>query len=103
LFIDLIGLFAKAGIRLPALLRGLEFAQKTYGSLPWRNIIQPSIKLARKGFIVSKDLADEISKNTNHRMLYGSLNSGDTLQLHDLANTLDIVAEFGAEGAISIY
>jgi gamma-glutamyltranspeptidase len=88
---------------LPALLRGLEFAQKTYGSLPWRNIVQPSVKLARKGFVVSKDFADEISGSTNYRMLYGPVNSGDTLQLHDLANTLDIVAEFGAEGAISVY
>ncbi|EZA50899.1 hypothetical protein DMN91_001304 [Ooceraea biroi] len=91
------GSFAEAGIRLPALLRGLEFAQKTYGSLPWRDAVQPSAKLAREGFVVSKDLADEISRSTNHGTLYGSPNPGDTLQLHELASTLDVVAAFGAE------
>ncbi|KAL6263856.1 hypothetical protein P5V15_003937 [Pogonomyrmex californicus] len=79
--------------RLPALLKGLEFAQRSYGNLPWRDIIEPAAKLAREGFVVSKDLADEVSKN---RMLYGPLNPGDILQLQELANTLDTVAEYGA-------
>lgn len=85
---------------MPALLRGLEFAQRTYGSLPWRDVVRPSAKLAREGFVVSKDLADEISRDKNHGMLYGPPTPGDILQLHELADTLDIVAEFGAEGAI---
>lgn len=91
------GSFAEAEIRLPALLRGLEFAQRTYGSLPWRDVVRPSAKLAREGFVVSKDLADEISRDKNHGMLYGPPTPGDILQLHELADTLDIVAEFGAE------
>lgn len=83
---------------MPALLRGLEFAQRSYGTLPWRDIIEPSAKLAREGFVVSKDFVDEVVKNTDYGTLYGPLNPGDTLQLQKLANTLDIVAEYGAKG-----
>ncbi|XP_070153442.1 glutathione hydrolase 7 [Polyergus mexicanus] len=92
------GFFAKAGVRLPALLKGLEFAHILYGNLPWHDVVEPSIKLAREGFVVSKDLVDEISKNTDYGILYnGPLNPGDILQLHGLANTLDMVAEHGVK------
>ncbi|XP_072767225.1 glutathione hydrolase 7 [Anoplolepis gracilipes] len=92
------GFFAKAGIRLPALLKGLEFAHILYGNLPWVDIVKPSAKLAREGFVVSKDLVDEVSKNTDYGMIFnGPLNPGDILQLHELANTLDMVAEYGVK------
>ncbi|XP_032662600.1 glutathione hydrolase 7-like isoform X1 [Odontomachus brunneus] len=91
------GFFAKAEVRLPALLRGLEFAQRSYGTLSWRDIVEPSARLAREGFVVSKDFVDEVLKNTDYGTLYGLLNPGDTLQLQELANTLDIVAEHGAK------
>lgn len=97
-FYNVPGFFAKAGIRLPALLRGLEFAQRSYGTLPWRDIVEPSAKLAREGFVVSKDFVDEVLKNTDYGALYGPLNPGDTLQLQKLADTLDIVAQNGTEG-----
>ncbi|EFN85988.1 Gamma-glutamyltranspeptidase 1 [Harpegnathos saltator] len=91
------GIFAKAGIRLPALLRGLELAQRSYGILPWRDIVKPSANLAREGFVVSKDFVDEVLKNTDYGALYGPLNPGDTLSLQELASTLDIIAEYGTK------
>jgi len=87
---------------LPALLKGLEFAQKSYGNLPWYDVIKPSIELAREGFVVSKDLADELSKNVDYDILY-SVNPGDRLQLHELTRTLDIVAQYGAKGIICCF
>ncbi|XP_011873692.1 PREDICTED: gamma-glutamyltranspeptidase 2-like [Vollenhovia emeryi] len=91
------GFFAEAGIRLPALLKGLEFAQRSYGNLPWRDVVEPVAELARQGFVVSKDLADEVARNTDYEMFYaGPLNPGDRLQLHELTKTLDIVAHYGA-------
>lgn len=98
-----IGFFAKAGIRLPALLKGLEFAHILYGNLPWHDIVEPSAKLARDGFVVSKDLVDEVSRNADYGTHYnGPLNPGDILQLHELANTLDMVAEYGVKGTLCI-
>ncbi|KMQ84763.1 trna-dihydrouridine synthase 4-like protein, partial [Lasius niger] len=91
------GFFAKAGLRLPALLKGLEFAHASYGKLPWHDVVEPSAKLAREGFVVSKDLVDEISKNTDYGMLYNGPSNPCVLQLHELANTLDMVAKYGAK------
>jgi len=87
---------------LPALLKGLEFAQKSYGNLPWHDVIKPSIELAREGFVVSKDLVDEVSKNIDYE-IFNSLNPGDRLQLHELTRTLDIVAHYGAKGIICCF
>lgn len=88
---------------MPALLKGLEFAHILYGNLPWHDIVEPSAKLAREGFVVSKDLVDELSRNTDYGTHYnGPLNPGDILQLHELANTLDMVAEYGVKGTFYV-
>lgn len=88
---------------MPTLLKGLEFAHVSYGNLPWHDVVKPSVKLAREGFVVSKDLVDEVSKNTDSGMLYnGPLNPGDILQLHELANTLDMVAKYGVKGMFHV-
>jgi len=92
--------FVEGEVRLPILLQGLEFVQRSYGSLPWYDVIKPSVKLAREGFVVSKDFVNEISKNAHYGMLYGLLNPGDILRLPELANTLDIVAEYGSKGTV---
>lgn len=103
LFINPICFFAAGDeIHLPILLQGLEFVQKSYGSLPWHDIVKPSVKLAREGFVVSKDFVNEISKNAHYSMLYGSLNPGEILHLPKLADTLDIVAKYGSKGTIQI-
>ncbi|XP_066586447.1 glutathione hydrolase 7-like isoform X2 [Prorops nasuta] len=89
------GTFASINERIPAVLRGLEFALILHGKLSWKEVISPSAKLAREGFIVSKELADEISKNSDFALLYGHLNPGEMLRLEELANTLDELAEYG--------
>lgn len=86
---------------MPAVLKGLEFAQRAYGNLPWRNVVEPIIELAREGFVISKDLADEVSKNTDYEIFStGPLNPGDRLQFQELTKMLDIVARNGAKGII---
>ena len=42
-----------AAVGVPGFVAGLWELHKKYGSLPWAKLLQPSIQLARKGFVVS--------------------------------------------------
>ncbi|KAI1361832.1 gamma-glutamyltransferase 1 [Xylaria arbuscula] len=41
---------------VPGELRGLEHLHKNYGSLPWKQLVLPAVKVARYGFRVTEDL-----------------------------------------------
>ncbi|XP_031842532.1 glutathione hydrolase 7 [Nomia melanderi] len=90
------GAFEQNGMRVPAVLKGLEYAHSLKGKLPWSEIVKPSVTLATEGFVVSKELASEISKNINYEILYGHLSAGDTLKLQDLGDMLSAVAQYGS-------
>lgn len=77
------GAFAQNGMRIPAMLRGLEHAHTLKGRLPWSEIVKPSVTLAIEGFVVTEELVTEISKNSEYETLYGHLSAGDILKLHD--------------------
>ena len=42
---------------MPGELKGLDYIHRMHGSLPWSQILQPSIRLALDGFTVSEDFA----------------------------------------------
>ncbi|UJO22525.1 Glutathione hydrolase proenzyme [Fulvia fulva] len=44
------------GSGVPGELQGLEYLHQQYGSLPWDVLLEPSINLARDGFVVSSAL-----------------------------------------------
>lgn len=79
------------------MLRGLEYTHKLYGKLSWREVVEPSIKLAQNGFEISRDFAHEATINTNLNV-FGHINAGDKLVLPSLAKTLEVVSKFGANG-----
>ena len=45
---------ASAGI--PGELRGLEHIHSTHGVLPWHQVVQPAVDIAREGWIVDEEL-----------------------------------------------
>ncbi|XP_028681250.1 glutathione hydrolase 5 proenzyme-like [Erpetoichthys calabaricus] len=93
-------------IGVPGEIRGYEEAHKRFGKLPWKTLFQPSIKLAREGFPVSRVLSAFLShlqpflNKTNLRELFFKtgmiLKEEDTLKFQKLADTLEIIAENGA-------
>uniref|UniRef100_A0A7S4RHQ9 Gamma-glutamyltransferase n=1 Tax=Ditylum brightwellii TaxID=49249 RepID=A0A7S4RHQ9_9STRA len=98
-------------IAVPAELRGLELAHSRHGSLPWKDVVRPAMELARDGFEVTHyvaydiainkekiqkfpDLMRVLSKNREGKSL---LELGDTLKRPELAKTLELVMERGAD------
>lgn len=52
----LLSRYGGLSVGIPGELRGLEAAHKRWGSLPWNDLVQPSIELA-KGWHVTPELA----------------------------------------------
>lgn len=97
---------------VPGELRGLEHLHTNYGSLPWKQLIEPSIKLARYGFKVTEDLVrymESATAGVYDFLTYDEtwaidfapngtrVGLGDTLTRKRYANTLESIAEFGPD------
>jgi gamma-glutamyltranspeptidase/glutathione hydrolase len=101
-----------ASCAVPGAAAGLESVHAEYGRLPWSELVQPAIELARSGVELTRPQAhlhailDLILRHTlEGRRLYsrddGSrLQPGDLLVLPDLGRTLEQIA---AEGAAAMY
>ncbi|KAL6363880.1 hypothetical protein LRP88_03305 [Fusarium phalaenopsidis] len=49
-------------VGVPGEVRGLEYAHKKYGKLPWKTVMQGAIKVANDGFRVNGDMNKFVSK-----------------------------------------
>ena len=47
-------------VGVPGLVKGLWAVYKKHGNLRWSELVEPAIKLAEEGFLVTKPVADEI-------------------------------------------
>ena len=97
-----------ASAAVPGAAIGLEEAHRSFGSLPWHDLFQPAIALARNGVELNKGQAylhailDLILRHTpESREVYEQngerLVAEDTLLQKDLAGTLELIAEQGGK------
>jgi gamma-glutamyltranspeptidase / glutathione hydrolase len=100
-----------ASVAVPGAALGLERAQRSYGTFPWRKLFAPAIELARSGVELTPgqaylhEILDLILRHTpESRAVYerngGPLAAGDRLVQPDLANTLERLRD---EGARALY
>jgi len=85
---------------VPGTVRGMKAAHERYGSLPWKQLLQPAIVLARDGFTVHEDLAAAAqgmleleAQRTNFAKYFGQLTTVSTMRQAELAQTLSLIAE----------
>ncbi|MDM1552653.1 gamma-glutamyltransferase [Empedobacter falsenii] len=103
--LSLYGQFA-AGV--PGTVDGMVKAHEKYGKLNWKELVQPAINLAQKGFKITKQQASELTNKHNDFVKYNSKTNaltsksswkeGDLLIQKDLANTLKLIQQKGRAG-----
>jgi len=97
-----------SSVGVPGVVRMLEMVHRDFGKLPWRELFQPAIKLAEKGFIVSPRLAGLLEKDRFLRTMPESRDyfydtdgsawkTGTILKNPKLAATLKALADQGGD------
>jgi gamma-glutamyltranspeptidase/glutathione hydrolase len=95
---------------VPGTVRGLELAHKRFGKLPWKEVLNPAVQLAEDGFVMTKNLANDLNRQLSGVMgkypasveAYGKPGGGkwaegDRIVLKDLAKSLRAIADQGAD------
>ncbi len=93
-------------VGVPGTVRGMEEAHKKFGKLKWTELIQPAIDLAKNGFPVTNQQAENLNEFRLDFVKYSfrtafvlpnKWKQGDTLKQKELANTLQIISNKGAD------
>ena len=95
-------------IGVPGTVYGMWEVHKKFGSLPWEKLLDPAIKLAEEGFIMSPFMVDALNKRYKKLSNYKNFKkifykeypvqmNKRLLQL-ELAETLKIISEKGVKG-----
>ncbi|KAI2465593.1 gamma-glutamyltranspeptidase [Annulohypoxylon bovei var. microspora] len=105
--------FGGLSVGVPGELRGLEYAHKKFGVLPWKDVVLPAASVADHGFVVSEDqvrymefglqiaewnfLVEDPSWAQDFAPNGTLVKLGDTMTRKRYARTLEQIAEYGAD------
>lgn len=100
-----------AAVGVPGTALGLEAAHRRFGRLPWRELVEPAVRLAADGFEVTQaqgylhGILDPLLRHSAEGdAMYGvegrSARAGERLSFPELASTLEQLA---ADGASVLY
>ncbi len=93
---------------VPGSVDGMVEAHKKYGSLPWKDLVQPSIDLALNGFTLSDREAKWLSELQADLAKYNTVKpdflmreewkAGDSIKWTDMGHTLERIRDQGRAG-----
>ncbi|MDJ1479807.1 gamma-glutamyltransferase [Cytophagaceae bacterium YF14B1] len=96
---------------VPGAVDGMAEAYKKMGTFPWKDLVQPSVDLARNGVILTEKEANSLNNAKENFIKYNThtpylvrekpWQKGDTLFHPALALTLERIRDFGREGFYS--
>ena len=90
---------------VPGSVAGMWAAHERYGTLPWADLVAPSVALARDCFVIHEKLGSNIEYGsgkfdgkTNFHDYFGAAAVGETFKQQELADTLQRIADDGLDG-----
>lgn len=92
---------------VPGSVDGMFEAHRKFGSLPWKDLVQPSIDLASKGFVLTDRAAENLNDIQNGLKKYnvnppdfliGEFHGGDSIRWTNFARTLERIRDNGRAG-----
>lgn len=92
---------------VPGSVDGMVVAHDKYGSLPWADLVQPAIEVAKNGFIITEGEAQSFNRMQETVLKYNTItpsyfirewHKSDTLIQKDLAATLELIRDKGRSG-----
>jgi gamma-glutamyltranspeptidase/glutathione hydrolase len=106
--------YGHRSVAVPGSLAGLALAVERYGTMNWRDVVAPAIKLAREGFEVDWYLALNQAKSVQELSAFpatartylrdgqwthrpAGMQAGDTQVYPDLARSLELIAKDGPD------
>ena len=93
-------------VGVPGTVAGLVAIHEKFGTIPWKELVQPAIDLALDGYLVTEKqeksfnskIEDFISVNGPETFYAQGFKSGDRVKNIALASTLKRIAKFGKSG-----
>lgn len=96
-------------VGVPGTVAGFALAHRSYGKLPWEQLVRPAVDLAEEGFVLTQALARSLAALVERSQQYPatieafsrsgeSYAAGETLRQPDLAGTLGRIMRHGRDG-----
>ncbi len=107
-----LSLIGNQSVGVPGTVRGMAEMHHRFALLPWARDLGPAIRLARNGFIIDKNMIENLHSmdvaevngttsfhrgTTNFDRYFGKLRVGQTLRQPELAATLQRIADNGPD------
>ncbi len=99
-----LSLIGHLAVGVPGTVAGFWEAHQRFGTLPWRDLVMPAVRIAEEGFEVPEKLGggmltrlEKYEGKTNFADYFGDMDTGELHKQPELAATLRRIAEGGVD------